>query len=453
MPILRINSIRKRFALGMVVVITFIMLIFSGVLISYNTRTIEKNLQDQLARLVTFSNKSLGGALWQYNYEYVYDYIESLFLYEDLVFASIANNEQEIGKKVHPDFQTLSLEDFSNSRKFIVAEKIVTYNGQNVGHVLLIVSRNRVVNLIMMTSVLSVILLLIINLAVFGTNILLSKWYLFRPLDKLEKSVRVIADGNLDAFIDVSSQDEIGQLARSFKQMIENLKEITTSRDGLNLEVEERKKVEFVLKGSLKEKEILLKEVHHRVKNNMQIIQSLLNLQSGKIDNQDLKQAIQDSNNRIRSMALIHETLYRSDDFSHLDLGTYFENIVKGLYRTYHDAGKNLEWHIDVGSVQLDMDKSIACGLIVNELVTNALKYAFVDLQQGIIKIYLNQASDNDVILRVSDNGVGMKEDFNWVSLDSLGLRIVGMLSEEQLDGRLDLKNDQGLKATVQFPI
>jgi PAS domain S-box-containing protein len=246
---------------------------------------------------------------------------------------------------------------------------------------------------------------------------------------------------------DVTCKDGSVRVCQLYATFIpENL--IVTFND-----ITERKKTEQQVLQSLKEKEILLQEVHHRVKNNMQIIQSLLNLQSARLDDLDLKRAIQDSNNRIRSMALIHETLYRSGDFSHLNLEAYFQGIVKGLHRIYHDPEKSVGCQIDIDPVQLDMDQSIACGLIVNELVTNSLKYAFVDRRRGRIHIRLRQTKRHEAALCVSDNGAGMPVDGDRHRIDSLGLKIVGMLAEGQLNGCLDRKTENGVSVHIRFPV
>lgn len=449
----RSNSIRKRFTRGLAIVITVIMLIFSVVLIVTNSRSIEQDLNDQLAKLSVFSKNSLGSALWQYNHDYVEEHIESLFLYEDMVFARVVNNEKVISQKAHPDYAKWSFEDFLSSSDFLYSDTQVNFKNVTVGNVQLVLTKERIGDLVVTSSALAIFFLLVVNLSIFCTNLVMSRRYLFEPLSKLEASVRKIAGGNLNAPIETGSNDEIGQLSRSFSQMMESLKTITTSRDDLNQEVEERKKIELELKSSLKEKEILLREVHHRVKNNMQIVQSLLRLQSGKIDNQELKQAIQDSINRIRSMALIHETLYRSDDFSDLDLDAYFKSIVEGLYKIYYTPDKNITWQVTLDSVRLDIDKSIACGLIVNELVTNSLKYAFADARDGQISVQLKQLDDQTAVLSVTDDGTGMQKSFHWKSVDSLGFQIVGMLSEDQLDGHLDVSSNNGLAVVIHFPL
>lgn len=238
------NSLRRRFTLGMTIVISVIMLSFSSGLILYNSRTIDKDLNDHLNELIILSKGSLANALWQYNDDYVKSYIESLFLYKDLVFASVMNLETEIGQKIHPKFQLFSFEDFRGSRKFIVAESEIFYKQVNVGKIRLIVSKERIVDQIFITSAISILLLLILILAIFGTNFFLSRKFLFKPLAKLEATAEEIAGGNIDAAIDVSSPYEIGKLAKTFKRMMHQIKSITASRDELNKEIAERKEAE-----------------------------------------------------------------------------------------------------------------------------------------------------------------------------------------------------------------
>ena len=261
MKLLRTNSLRRRFTLGMTIVISVIMLSFSSGLILYNSRTIEKELNDHLNELMILSKGSLANALWQYNDDYVKSYIESLFLYKDLVFVSVMNLETEIGQKVHPKFQQLFSEDFRGSRKFIVAESEILYKQVRVGKIKLIVSRERIVDQIFMTSAISISLLLVLILSIFGTNFFLSRKFLFEPLAKLEATAEEIAGGNIDAAIDVSSPYEIGRLAKTFKRMMHQIKSITASRDELNQEIAERKEAETQRDRLIRDLQTALTEV------------------------------------------------------------------------------------------------------------------------------------------------------------------------------------------------
>ncbi len=215
----------------------------------------------------------------------------------------------------------------------------------------------------------------------------------------------------------------------------------------------ERKAAEKKIKHSLEEKDILLREIHHRVKNNMQIIQSLLSLQSHEVQDEEYKKLLVDSNNRIRSMALIHETLYRSDSLSGLNLQVYFNEIVNYLLKIYRRPDVEVVSHIDVPQFNLDIDLCIACGLIINELVSNALKYAFGQSTCGNLSISLNKADDNQGTLVIQDDGCGLPENFNIETSESLGLKIVRILVQGQLNGSLVINRDQGTAFIITFPL
>jgi PAS domain S-box-containing protein len=216
-------------------------------------------------------------------------------------------------------------------------------------------------------------------------------------------------------------------------------------------DITERKKAEDLVKASLLEKEILLKEIHHRVKNNLQIICSLLNLQSNTIDDPQSLAQFQDSQNRIRSMALIHERLYRSNDLGSIDFGAYLSDLAGSLIQAYRRQAQNTRLEVDADPVMLDIDTAIPCGLIVNELVSNALKHAFPDGRSGTIAIELRDAVDSGPYrLIVQDDGIGIAADRIDQFTSSLGLQLVHSLTN-QLDGSVDLQCSSGTRLEIQF--
>ncbi|MBU1171432.1 MAG: PAS domain S-box protein [Proteobacteria bacterium] len=223
--------------------------------------------------------------------------------------------------------------------------------------------------------------------------------------------------------------------------------------EGALIDITDKKKAESKLVSSIKEKEVLLREIHHRVKNNMQIIQSLLSLQADRISRPEVKQPLIDSNNRIKSMALIHETLYHSDDMGNLDVKAYFNNVVNHLYKIYYNPEQMITLSIDIDSVELDLDRCIACGLIVNELVSNAMKYAFVGKPEGHLLISFRKQDDHVASLTVSDNGCGLPDRFDINTHESLGLKIVRILAEGQLKGSLSAVNENGATFQIIFPL
>jgi len=199
-----------------------------------------------------------------------------------------------------------------------------------------------------------------------------------------------------------------------------------------------------------KEKEILLKEIHHRVKNNLMVISSLLNLQSGSITDEGTRSAVKESQNRVKSMALIHQMLYQSGTFNRIDFPKYLEQLMASLKSTYSGQGKNIQYVIKTDDIQLDIDTAIPLGLITNELATNAYKYAFTDSSTGRIEVDFNHITNHKYRLRVSDNGIGLPEGFNVDRSTTLGLKLVKILSR-QLKAKLEYTVMNGTEFNIEF--
>jgi two-component sensor histidine kinase len=213
----------------------------------------------------------------------------------------------------------------------------------------------------------------------------------------------------------------------------------------------ERKRAEDQLKVSLGEKEILLRELYHRTKNNMQIISSLLNLQSMAIDDKQMLHVIQEIQNRIRSLSLVHEKLFESKDLSNISLKDYIEDLAHALLTSYQGSNERISVTVDVENVLLSLDTITTCGLIINELVSNSLKYAFPDDEAGNIRISLHLTDKGEIGLRISDNGIGLPESLDFQNPQTLGLRLVRKLVEEQLRGRIELKGEKRTDFLVMF--
>lgn len=238
--------------------------------------------------------------------------------------------------------------------------------------------------------------------------------------------------------------------SREIREPDENLLEMATligSQIGLFLE---RKRAEDQIKASLKEKEVLLKEIHHRVKNNLQIISSLLNLQSRYIDDQRVFELFRESQERIRSIALIHERLYRSRDLAEIDFAEYLQSLSANLFRSYGVKSNAVKLKVEVDGMRLSVDTAIPIGLIVNELVSNSLKHAFPSGRKGEIRIRLAANGDNSSTLIVSDNGIGFPHDLDLRNARSLGLQLVNMLVQ-QLDGTIELDRTNGTTFKIVF--
>ena len=221
---------------------------------------------------------------------------------------------------------------------------------------------------------------------------------------------------------------------------------------GAITDITQRKEAERQLQQSLEDKEVLLKEIHHRVKNNLQVISSLLDLQAQHFSDDRIRAAFTDSQNRIRSMALIHELLYSSTDLAQIDMGEYIQDLAMSLFSSYGDEISDVALQTDITSVVLDVDQAMPCGFIVNELVSNALKYAFVDGRKGVLFIGLSGGSGDSIEMVVRDNGVGLPPGFDCQQSTSLGLRLVHTLVQ-QLRGKLQMVGDGGVEFKVCFAI
>lgn len=213
-----------------------------------------------------------------------------------------------------------------------------------------------------------------------------------------------------------------------------------------------QEQIEAELRLLLNEKETLLKEIHHRIKNNLQIISSLLYLQSRKISEQAILDMFQDSQNRVKSMALVHEKLYRAQDLANIDFADYLRNLARYLFRSYRVARQDISLKVDVEPLSLAVDIVIPCGLIVNELLSNALKHAFPHRQAGEVCLELKQDNEQEhLILIIRDNGVGFPQEVNFKRTRSLGLQLVNNLVR-QLKGTIDLSHDNGSVFRITFP-
>lgn len=213
----------------------------------------------------------------------------------------------------------------------------------------------------------------------------------------------------------------------------------------------EQIKAEQLIKTSLKEKEVLLREIHHRIKNNLQVISSLLNLQAQYLKNKQDLAMFNESKDRVRSMALIHEKLYQSQNLARIDFAGYIRELIYRLFRSYEaDPGK-IDLKMNVKDVSLGVDVAVPCGLIVNELISNCLKHAFPDGKKGEIRVGLQSVNKNEVELKVSDNGVGLPDDFDFRESKSLGMHLVNILAEDQLGGMIELNRTGGTEFKIKF--
>jgi two-component sensor histidine kinase len=292
--------------------------------------------------------------------------------------------------------------------------------------------------------------------------------YALRPLSRLLGDIksRELPEGKS------YSRDEVGQLTLEFHSLFEDLsssekaliraneeledrvrertEELERANEQLRLDIEERKEMQERIKTSLKEKEVLLMEVHHRVKNNLQVISSLLNMQTRDVDDEKTRELLMESQNRVRTMALIHEKLYQAEDLAKVNFSGYITSLIKYLFRSYSTDTSRVALHMDIPDVSMNIDYIISCALIVNELASNSLKYAFAGRDSGEIRIELRPDGDGRYVFLVSDNGIGLPEDLDIDKTKSLGIRLVKALVG-QINGSMELKRDGGTAYSISF--
>jgi PAS domain S-box-containing protein len=219
---------------------------------------------------------------------------------------------------------------------------------------------------------------------------------------------------------------------------------------GIHIDITDRKRYEERLEASLREKEVIIKEVHHRVKNNMQVISGFLELQSNFIEDPVAVEKLIECQRRVRTMALVHEKLYQSKSLVAINAAEYIKSLIADLMDSY-SVSTPVDVGVDVDDVNVTLDMAIPCGLIINELVTNALKYAFSGRKQGKLSLTMHHQEDHTYSLVIQDDGVGLPPDFEVRSAASLGMQLVGVLVR-QLGGKMKINGEQGTRFTIIFP-
>jgi PAS domain S-box-containing protein len=218
----------------------------------------------------------------------------------------------------------------------------------------------------------------------------------------------------------------------------------------VDTDITDSKKMENQIVASLKEKDLLLKEIHHRVKNNLQIIISLLNLQSGYIKDEETLKAVREGQNRVRSMALVHEKFYQSEELGEIDFKEYTDKLCHFLKQSYASQDAPITILVEASGIGFDMDTAMPCGLLITEIVSNSLKYGFPGNRSGEINIEFSKVADKKVLMMISDNGIGLPDDFDIEKSESLGMQLIIALTS-QLDGELKFSGENGTKFSVTF--
>ncbi len=220
---------------------------------------------------------------------------------------------------------------------------------------------------------------------------------------------------------------------------------------GIDRDITERKLVEERLEASLREKETLLRELYHRTKNNMQVISSLIDLQVLAVNDEKTLKLFKETQNRINTMALVHEKLYQSKDLSNLNLKDYVGDLANALLGSYQLSGDRISLQLDVDTIAVSIDTATPCGLIINELMSNSLKHAFPGNRRGEISLVLRQSEKGEIDMCFSDNGIGLPKGFDLRNTTSLGLTLVRKLSVKQLRGTIDVRTDHPTEFHIKF--
>jgi two-component sensor histidine kinase len=260
-------------------------------------------------------------------------------------------------------------------------------------------------------------------------------------LEDTQRAILNIAD---------DSEEERVRLRESQRAVLNILDDLGAEKALLEKTQDEVIRSEQTVRASLREKEVLLKEIHHRVKNNLQVISSLLNLQARYLPDPAARAIFSQSQNRVQSIALVHERLYESADLSHVNFAKYVIVLLDNIFDTYGATSRGIAKVIDIGDTNLTVDVAVPCGLIVNEVVTNALKHAFPDGRKGSVRVSLSEQPEDMLELTVQDDGVGIPPDIDPRNTVSLGLDLVTTFAE-QLNAEVDIVREGGTSFRFRF--
>lgn len=267
-----------------------------------------------------------------------------------------------------------------------------------------------------------------------------------------------LVDMRAEAYIGMSIRDNTGKVIGIIcalsrhkfvpPPMVKDVLEIIAARAGAEIE---RNHAEQAFRDSLAEKEVLMREIHHRVKNNLQMMSALLELQSRYVKDEQVLGFFKDSQQRIQSMALIHEQLYHNQNIAQIDFAAYLRNLVDNLYVQYSERCRQVKIRIETKPCTLPVDTAIPCGLVVNELVSNAMKHAFPNGRAGELRITLKCGIGGSVVLEVADDGVGLSAGTDIHNGKSFGMRVVTLMVEKQLHGKLTVESNHGTSVICEI--
>lgn len=466
-------SVKYKIILIMMVACVITLIVSCVTFAAYNILSIRKFMVNETSTLADFIATNSTDAIILNDREIGEKVLSTLEAKKQVEFASIHNNDGELialyrrkgrFKRFEPPNVNFYGSEF-NDDSLILRKRILLEN-ENIG-TLFIISNIEEINKSIERYFFIVLIIMFFLIFVAYLLSLELQYFISRPIMSLAKVAKRVSEKKEYSLRAMRyANDEVGFLIDQFNEMLdqiqakeESLKEINVNLDNLVKdrtkkllnEVEVRKKAEKIAQDSLKEKDMLLKEIHHRVKNNLQIISSILNLQSDGITDKDAINLFSDSQDRINSMALIHERLYRSSEFEYVDFSTYLTDLINYLISSHHAESSKIEVKTDIEKVNLNIETAVPCGLIINELILNSIKHAFPNNNSGYIKIELKKISgENKYKLSISDNGIGINNEMDIANSSTLGLQLVYNLVQ-QLDGKIDVNNTNGTRFDIYF--
>jgi two-component sensor histidine kinase/HAMP domain-containing protein len=441
-------------------------------------RMASEDMQDKCDVVAAMISTNLGPALFFRDSDQVHSELQIARLANTLAYAVVENSSGKIyaaynmasadtaGYRHVGDRSTVSADN-----SILKLKRPIAYNNRLLGMLYLGFTRSELLEQLRTArshaEAAAALVLVVGFLAAFAITTMVTA-----HLRRMAKVVKRVQAGDMTPRLPIVFQDEVGRLAAAFNSILDRLEHAYSELEISNIELEshvavrtkdlereisEHRRTEVLLRlheqkleASLKEKVVLLKEIHHRVKNNLQVISSLLNLQAYEIADTRMKELFLDSQNRVRSMAIIHERLYRSENFTNIDFGEYLQGLGSHLIRSYQKDG--ISFHVKSEEILLGIDIAIPCGLIANELISNSLKHAFPDRKPGTIAISVRKIDLNEIELSVHDDGIGFPKGADFRKTASMGMNLVMTLTQ-QIMGTIALDVTAGTTFTITFPL
>ena len=434
-------SIKRKLTLIIMLISSIALLMTSLAIVIYDQISFRQSLVSNLSILTEIIGDNSMAALTFNDQDAALDILSALSAEQHIVAACIYDENEKAFVRYFRDQTGNGIPDKPVASGYFFKEdhlsifRPIVLDGKKIGTVFLQSDLRAMGERLRGYTGIVIIFLLASSLLAFSLSSKLQR-VISKPLLHLVKVSQAVSDKkDYHVRAKIHSQDELGLLVKTFNEMLSQIQE-----------------QDAALRTSLGEKEVLLKEIHHRIKNNLQIISSLLVLQAGSASDEETVGMFKESQSRIRSMALIHEKLYQSPDLAKIDFAEYIHKLTKHLFQTYGANAKAVKLEINVKDIFLNIDSGVPCGLLINELISNSLKYAFPSGEKGLISIELLKKNDSEYNLIVKDTGVGLPQDFDLHKTHTLGLQLVNSLSR-QLKGKMELGNNGGTEFRLTFSV